>query len=67
MKCDKVMVEHVPCSLLNMSFFDRLYADDKIAREGGILVKCLDDYCDGITIADELRKVCMMLTNRIAI
>ena len=56
-KCARVKATQVPCTVLSMAFFDRLYEDNKIAREGGLLVKCYDDFYEGITISDELRKV----------
>ena len=57
MKATEVEVEHVPCSVLSMGMFDRLY-DHPIVRENGHLHKCLDEFYENITISDELRKVC---------
>ncbi|KAK3582105.1 hypothetical protein CHS0354_009162 [Potamilus streckersoni] len=56
---DKVSVEVVPCRVLSMSFFDRLY-DHEIVRESGHIHKCLDEYYEGIQISDELRKVLLL-------
>ncbi|XP_046326576.2 cilia- and flagella-associated protein 300-like [Haliotis rufescens] len=54
-----VKVKAVPCSVLSMSFFDRLY-ENNIARENGHLHKCLDEFYEDFTIADELRKVLLL-------
>ncbi|XP_050389358.1 cilia- and flagella-associated protein 300 [Patella vulgata] len=51
-----VSVEIVPCSVLAMTLFDRLYSNN-IVREGGAICKCLDEFYDDFTISDELRKM----------
>ena len=47
--------EVVPCTILSMSFFDRLYGN--VVRESGYLHKCFDEFSGDFTISDELRKV----------
>ena len=54
-----VTVELIPCSVLSMDYFDRLY-EKNIVRESGYIVKCFDEYLDDFTISDELRKVLHM-------
>ncbi|XP_025890751.1 cilia- and flagella-associated protein 300 isoform X2 [Nothoprocta perdicaria] len=49
----------VPCTQISMSFFDRLYTEG-VVRETGHIVKCYDEYYDGIIISDELRKVLLL-------
>ena len=56
MKAETVTVEHIPCSVLSMTFFDRLQ-ENNIVRENGNIAKCFDDVADGFTVSDELRKV----------
>ncbi|XP_044297473.1 cilia- and flagella-associated protein 300 [Varanus komodoensis] len=55
----KVEVKTLLCTKVSMSFFDRLYCEG-VVRESGNIVKCLDEYHDGILIADELRKVLLL-------
>uniref|UniRef100_A0A3Q2HJM5 Cilia- and flagella-associated protein 300 n=1 Tax=Equus caballus TaxID=9796 RepID=A0A3Q2HJM5_HORSE len=55
----KVEAINVPCTLLSMSFFNRLY-DEDIVRDSGHIVKCLDSFCDPFLISDELRKVLLV-------
>lgn len=52
---ESVEVESVPCSILSMSFFDRLYG--AVVRDSGYLIKCFDEFYDDFTISDELRKM----------
>ena len=52
---DNVEIESVPCTVLSMSFFDRLYGP--VVRDSGYLVKCFDEFYEDFTISDELRKV----------
>ena len=49
-------VEEVECSVLSMEFFDRLQ-NGEIVRETGQIIRCLDQFVDDVTIADELRRV----------
>jgi len=51
-----VTAEPVSCSLMSMTFFDRL-VDNNVVRDSGHIVKCFDDFCDDFVISDELRKV----------
>ena len=46
----------VPANLTSMAFFDRLEtADPPIVRANGDLVKCFDNFIDGVQISDLLR------------
>nr|XP_048699673.1 transcriptional coactivator YAP1 isoform X6 [Caretta caretta] len=58
-KVKKTEATVVPCTQVSMSFFDRLYSEG-VVRETGYIVKCYDDYYDGIPISDELRKVLLL-------
>ncbi|XP_074840746.1 cilia- and flagella-associated protein 300 [Carettochelys insculpta] len=58
-KVKKIEAIAVPCTQVSMSFFDRLYSEG-VVRETGNIVKCYDDYYDGIPISDELRKVLLL-------
>ncbi|XP_074813227.1 transcriptional coactivator YAP1 isoform X1 [Natator depressus] len=58
-KVKKTEAMVVPCTQVSMSFFDRLYSEG-VVRETGYIVKCYDDYYDGIPISDELRKVLLL-------
>ena len=53
-------VEELSCSVLSMTFFDRLF-DAGIVREQGQISKCFDEYIGDFTISDELRKVMFIL------
>ena len=55
MKSETVKAEVVPCSVLSMTFFDRLYGS--VARDSGALCKCFDEFYEEFTVSDELRKV----------
>lgn len=52
---DCVTVETVPCTILSMTFFDRLYG--AVVRDSGYLMKCFDEFFEDFTISDELRKM----------
>ncbi|XP_053404284.1 cilia- and flagella-associated protein 300-like [Mercenaria mercenaria] len=54
-KAESVDVESVPCSILSMSFFDKLYG--AVVRDSGYLMKCFDEFYEDFTISDELRKM----------
>lgn len=58
----KVEATVVPCTQISMAFFDRLYSEG-VVRESGHIVKCYEDYYDGILIPDELRKVSIAANN----
>lgn len=55
-KASTAAADVVSCTLLSMSFFDRLY-DNNIVRESGKIVKCFDEAWEDFVISDELRKV----------
>ncbi len=52
-------MEPVPCTILNMGFFDRL-TTNQIVRESGSIRKCFDEACDDFIVSDELRKLLLM-------
>lgn len=49
------MAEPVSCTVMSMTFFDRLY-DNNVVRESGHIVKCFDDFYEDFIVSDELRK-----------
>lgn len=53
---DGVSVEEIPCTVLNMEFFDRLWQCG-VVRESGRIVKCFDEVCGDFIISDKLREV----------
>ncbi|XP_064639203.1 cilia- and flagella-associated protein 300-like [Lineus longissimus] len=58
-KVEKVSIAPVPCTVISMEFFDRLYGE--IARqETGHIKKCFDEYVGDTIISDELRKVLLL-------
>jgi len=58
-KAESVDIEPIQCSVLSMSFFDRLETA-KIVRESGMIQKCFDEYFENFVISDELRK-CLLI------
>jgi len=56
---ETVSIEAVPCSVLSMTFFDRLY-NNKIVKESGAISKCFDEQFENFWISDELQK-CLLL------
>ncbi|XP_019854814.1 PREDICTED: uncharacterized protein C11orf70 homolog isoform X2 [Amphimedon queenslandica] len=54
---DKVTVEQVNASIINMDFFDRLYTSGAVRESSGSIVKCFDEMIDEFLVSDELRKV----------
>ena len=56
MKATSIKAEVVPCSVLSMTFFDRLY-NDHVIRESGAIQKCFDEPYFDMMVSDELRKV----------
>jgi len=56
----EVQVETVPCTVTNMSFFDRLTTQG-LVRDTGHIYKCLDEDLEGFLIADEVHR--MLLTD----
>ena len=53
---DEVCVEEVPCTVLNMQFFDRLWKCG-VVRESGHIIKCFDEPYGDFVISDKLREV----------
>lgn len=53
---DSVVVSEVPSTVLNMSFFDRLWQCG-VVRESGRIQKCFDEVCGDFVISDKLREV----------
>lgn len=51
-----IETEEVPCSVLSMEFFDKIY-DCGIALEDGTIRKCLEEYIGDMVVADELRNM----------
>lgn len=51
-----MQAEEVPCSVLSMNFFDRLWQQG-IVRESGNIIKCFDEPCEEFLISDKLREV----------
>ena len=45
--------------MLSVEIFDRL-SQNEIARENGLIRKCLDEYYEDIQISDELRKLLLI-------
>lgn len=62
-KAKSITAHQLPCSVLSMSFFDKLH-ENNIVRDSGRIVQCFDEYCDDFTISDELRKVNYIWFNR---
>lgn len=52
-------VERVPCSILNLEFFDRLFDESKLITRGksGDIIQCLEDQYGDYLVADKLRTV----------
>ncbi|KAK0066495.1 cilia- and flagella-associated protein 300 [Biomphalaria pfeifferi] len=55
-KAEKVEVKTVPCSILSMTFFDKIM-DGEVARENGDIKKCFDEFQQDFTISDNLRQM----------
>lgn len=51
-----IEIEEVPCTVLSMEFFDKIY-ECGIILEDGTIRKCFEEYIDGIIVADELRNL----------
>ncbi|CAB4023729.1 Hypothetical predicted protein [Paramuricea clavata] len=58
-KVAKVEVDSVPCTIVNMDLFNKLFRQG-LVRESGMIFKCFDEYVEGFTISDELRKMHLM-------
>ena len=52
-------MDDIPCTVLNMRFFDRL-ATSEVVRESGSIKKCFDEVCGDFIISDELRKLLLL-------
>ncbi|XP_028401795.1 cilia- and flagella-associated protein 300-like isoform X2 [Dendronephthya gigantea] len=59
LKAAKVEVDPVPCTIVNMDFFQKLFRQG-LVRESGMIFKCFDEYVEGFTVSDELRKMHLM-------
>ena len=55
-KAERVEVKVIPCTVLSMAFFDKLF-EGEIARESGEIKKCFDEFMNEFTISDNLRQV----------
>lgn len=58
-KATSITGEVVPCTVLSMTFFDRLH-DDNVVRESGAIQKCFDEFYQDIVVSDELRKMLLI-------
>ncbi|XP_064615607.1 cilia- and flagella-associated protein 300-like isoform X2 [Liolophura sinensis] len=54
-----VKIEDMNCSVLSLSFFDRLYQTN-VVRESGQIHKCFDEFAEDFQISDELRKMLLI-------
>ncbi|XP_063430216.1 cilia- and flagella-associated protein 300-like isoform X1 [Mytilus trossulus] len=54
-----VKAEIVPCTVLSMSFFDRIH-NDGVVRESGAIQKCFDEFYEDMVVSDELRKMLLI-------
>ncbi|KAK3739647.1 hypothetical protein RRG08_010147, partial [Elysia crispata] len=55
-KAERVEVKVIPCTVLSMAFFDKLF-EGEIARESGEIKKCFDEFMNEFTISDNLRQM----------
>ena len=55
-KPSTVKANEMACTVTSMNFFDKL-KHEGIVRDNGNICKCFDEFYEGITISDELRKV----------
>lgn len=61
-KADSVDITQVPCTVLNMTFFNKLFdPENNIVRSSGTIFKRYDTYIDGFTVSDNLRGVRIFL------
>jgi hypothetical protein len=56
---EKVELRPVSCTLTSLDFFDRLTSMGLVRHDGSIK-QCIDEYVDGISLADEVKKVCAL-------
>eukprot|EP01135_Chromosphaera_perkinsii_P001492 Nk52_evm1s183 gene=Nk52_evmTU1s183 len=63
-RVEAVKREDISATVMDLSFFDRLTEESSIVRSNGTIVKCFDEYLDGmysqITVSDELRKMFLL-------
>ena len=50
-----VTFKQISCKVLNMSFFDCLEQMDIVNKHNGMIQGCLDEWVDGMQLADKLR------------
>lgn len=57
-KAESVTATPVPCSVISMAFFDKLYEENgQIVRSSGHIHKCMDEFFGDFIISDHLRQV----------
>lgn len=54
---DGIDAEEVPCNILNMEFFDRLWTQNMVDKETNEMIKSKRDRWGDIPLNDEVRKV----------
>lgn len=54
-----IELEAIPCTILSMDFFDRIY-ENNITLPDGTIRKCFEEYVDDIVVADELRNMLLI-------
>lgn len=55
---DEVEIKQIPCSIMSMTFFDKLKnLDNNIIHAMGNIRQKFDDFVDGILVSDNLRAV----------
>ncbi|XP_070213027.1 cilia- and flagella-associated protein 300-like [Littorina saxatilis] len=55
LKAESVTATSIPCTVMSMSFFDKLYED--VVRSCGSIRKCMDEFFGDFTVSDELRQM----------
>uniref|UniRef100_H2ZFX6 Cilia- and flagella-associated protein 300 n=1 Tax=Ciona savignyi TaxID=51511 RepID=H2ZFX6_CIOSA len=55
----EVSSEELNCTVTSLNFFDKL-KEEGIVRESGAICKCFDEFYEGVTISDELRKMILL-------
>nr|XP_002132152.1 cilia- and flagella-associated protein 300-like isoform X1 [Ciona intestinalis] len=56
---DNVAIEELNSTVTSLNFFDKL-KNEGIVRENGSICKCFDEFYEGVTISDELRKMLLL-------
>ena len=59
---DGIDAEEVPCNILNMEFFDRLWTQNMVDKETNEMIKSKRDRWGDIPLNDEVRKVKQRVT-----